>query len=234
MQVCQNSLTQTLLSQNVLAIYVLKSGLLLRHWKQKETDMKETLTPTTGELLDIVDMYGEPTGEVLDKQTIHNQGLPHRDVHVWLTNGREILQQQRRHDKSIMPGEWDISVGGHVGTGESYKRAAVRETGEELGLWLPEDKFIRIGRMATQLEFPGWNCAHNIIGDNFVVVEPDLILDDLKLQTSEVADARWYTLDQLEEDLLCPETANRHAPQPIALYALGLAGMRGASVTFAS
>ncbi|HSX33755.1 MAG TPA: NUDIX domain-containing protein [Candidatus Saccharimonadales bacterium] len=189
--------------------------------------MKEHITsPASGELLDIVDEQGEPTGQTAEKHIVHALGLRHRDVHVWITNGREVLQQQRTWDKTIMPGAWDISVGGHVAAGESYLEAAVRETGEELGLWLPPERFIQIGRLATQLEFPGWQAAHNIVGDNFVVVEPTLSLDSLRLQAEEVLGARWYGIDQLEADLARPDTAARHAPQPAALYALGIAGLR--------
>lgn len=187
-------------------------------------------TPRSGELLDVVDEHGYPMGRIEDKKTIHEQGLRHRDVHVWVTNGRDMLQQQRTWDKSIMPGDWDISVGGHVGAGESYLDAAVRETGEELGLVLPSERFIRIGIVATQLEFPGWKAAHNIVGDNFVVVEPDLQIEDLQLQEEEVLGARWYPIDQLEADLANPETAGLHAPQPDVLYALGIAGMRGLAI----
>jgi isopentenyl-diphosphate delta-isomerase len=191
--------------------------------------MSEQLqTPKSVELLDIVNEYGEATGQALDKKTIHDQGLRHRDAHVWITNGRDLLQQQRAWDKSIMPGAWDISVGGHVGTGESYFDSAVRETSEELGLTLPRERFVNIGRVATQLLFPGWKRAHNIVGDNFVVVERDLSIADLQLQEEEVLGARWYPIDQLEADLALPETAQLHAPQPKMLYALGIAGMRGA------
>ncbi|HET8671674.1 MAG TPA: NUDIX domain-containing protein [Candidatus Saccharimonadales bacterium] len=185
--------------------------------------------PSTRELLDVVDIYGKPTGEVQDKKTIHGQGLRHRDAHVWVTNGHDLLQQQRRWDKSIMPGEWDISVGGHVGAGETYLAAAIRETSEELGITFPAERFIRIGRIATGLHFPGWGHPHNIVGDNFVVLEPDLDIHDLWLQEEEVISVRWYPIDQLEDDLAHPESARLHAPQPEALYALGIAGMRGAS-----
>src|SRR5581483_6948850 len=116
--------------------------------------MSEYITSPTGdELLDIVNEYGEPTGQVVDKRTIHAQGLRHRDVHVWVTNGHDLLQQQRRSDKSIMPNAWDISVGGHVSAGESYLDAAVRETREELGLALAPERLKRIGLVASQLKF---------------------------------------------------------------------------------
>jgi isopentenyldiphosphate isomerase len=190
--------------------------------------MNEQVTRTSGELLDEVDAQGNPTGNVFGKQIIHARGLRHRDVHVWVTNGSDVLQQQRTWDKSIMPGAWDISVGGHVGAGESYLDAAVRETREELGLPLPAERLKRIGLVATSLQFAGWERPHTVAGDNFVVYEPGLQIADLTLQAEEVLDARWYPIDRLEQDLADPITAERHAPQPAVLYALGIAGMRGA------
>ena len=57
--------------------------------------MSEIFTPhavdTSGELLDVVDELGQPTGQILDKKTIHAEGVRHRDVHVWITNGVDIL-----------------------------------------------------------------------------------------------------------------------------------------------
>ena len=188
---------------------------------------EQNTTSVSGELLDIVNEYGEPTGQVLDKRTVHAQGLRHRDVHVWVTNGHYALQQQRNSDKSIMPDTWDISVGGHVSAGESYLDAAVRETREELGLVLAPERLKHIGMVATQLTFPGWEHPHNIVGDNFVIYEPGLSLDNLQLQEDEVQDVRWYAIDRLEKDLMSNESAQLHAPQPATLYALGIAGMRG-------
>ena len=179
------------------------------------------------EALDIVDACGEPTGQIFDKQTVHEQGLRHRDVHVWITNGRDLLQQQRHQDKSIMPGAWDISVGGHVGAGESYVDAAIRESREELGLTISRGRLVRLGRVATQLMLPGWKQAHNIVGDNFAVLVPDLALHELQPQEEEIQDLRWYPIAGLAADLCQPETALRHAPQPPVLYALGIAGLRG-------
>ncbi len=183
------------------------------------------------ELLDIVDPHGEPTGEQRDKDEIHRLGLPHRDVHVWITDGQHLLQQQRAWDKTIMPGEWDVSVGGHVAAGEDYLDAAVRETEEELGLRFPLEQFRPAGRLALDVVMqPGpdqW--AHRTVGDNFVVVERNLSLEGLRLQASEVIGARLYPIDQLEADLVDPQTAKRHASQPAELWQLGIAAMRRAT-----
>ena len=182
------------------------------------------------ELLDIVDMQGNPTGEPVDKATIHSEGRWHRDVHVWVTNGTDVLQQQRTWDKSIMPGQWDISIGGHVAAGESYLDAAVRETAEEIGLERDKASFIRAaaGVLAVDMAMSPTGWRHRVIGDNFVLVERDLTLEDLTLQTEEVIGARWYPIDQLEEDLLDHETKGKHAEQPFALWALGITAMRHA------
>ncbi|HSX31357.1 MAG TPA: NUDIX domain-containing protein [Candidatus Saccharimonadales bacterium] len=183
------------------------------------------------ELVDVVTFpEGEPTGTRVTKAGAHAQGLPHRDVHVWLTDGERFLEQQRRWDKKIMPGDWDITVGEHVMAGESYLDAAVRGLSEELGLRRPADRFLRAGIVAAELIMqpgPGqW--THRTVGDNFVVIERDLAIADLALQESEVLGARWYDIDRLEADLAHPDTAQRHAPQPMALWQLGIAAMRQA------
>jgi isopentenyl-diphosphate delta-isomerase len=182
----------------------------------------------SGELLDVVDEFGRPTGEVLPKKTIHAQGLRHRDVHVWITNGRDLLQQQRRHDKAIMPGQWDISIGEHVDHGETYRDGAMRGTSEELGLVRPPERFVQIGMFTSQLAIPGWKEAHNVVGDNFVLLEPDLQIADLTPQAEEVEGLRWMPIDQLEADLASPAyiPGEQHAEQPPALYALGINGLR--------
>jgi isopentenyldiphosphate isomerase len=186
------------------------------------------VTSSRHELLDIVDLSGNPTGEQLAKSEIHDRGLWHRDVHVWVTDGTHMLQQQRSLDKKIMPGAWDVSVGGHVGAGETYLDAAIRETEEELGLDLPAERFIPAGILAVEMEMESGSWIHRTVGDNFVVVERDLTIDQLQLQQSEVISARLYPIDDLEADLSNPDTVNRHAPQPPELWALGIAAMRNA------
>ena len=73
------------------------------------------------------------------------------------------------------------------------------------------------------------NCLAELKKNNqitHVAYEPGLSLDDLRLQESEVQGARWYPIEQLEQDLMSDNSATLHAPQPAALYALGIAGMR--------
>jgi hypothetical protein len=46
------------------------------------------------ELLEVMHPSGEPTGKVLDKTIVHDGGLWHRDTHVWISDGENLLQQQ--------------------------------------------------------------------------------------------------------------------------------------------
>ena len=58
-------------------------------------------------------------------------------VHVCIFNSKgEMLIQQRKADKKLWPKCWDVSVGGHVISGENSAQAAERETFEELGIKL--------------------------------------------------------------------------------------------------
>ncbi len=183
----------------------------------------------SGEALDVVHCpSGAPTGWAFDKIWVHAHGLWHRDVHVWVTNGTALLQQQRHKDKAIMPGQWDISVGGHVAAGESYVDAAVRETAEELGIEVTPDRLVPMGKLALDVLLGEGNNAwqHRTVGDNYVLHLHGLSLADITPQPSEVTAVRWCDITQLEADLASPATATRHAAQPMELWALGIAGMR--------
>jgi isopentenyldiphosphate isomerase len=75
-------------------------------------------------------------GPVARRQVHGNPGLIHRAAHVLVLHPEtgHLLLQKRSPGKDTHPGQWDTSVGGHVGFGQSYEEAALRETEEELGL----------------------------------------------------------------------------------------------------
>ena len=98
------------------------------------------------ELVDILDEQGNPTGQSCLKSEAHQKGLLHPTVHVWLyTKDGRILIQQRGRDKDTHPLLWDVSVAGHVSSGESLEAAALREVWEEVGLEVSEEELEPIG-----------------------------------------------------------------------------------------
>ena len=80
----------------------------------------------------------EVLGPVARRAVHGNPALIHRSVHVLVLHpdGDGLLLQKRSALKDMHPGQWDTSVGGHVGYGQSYADAALRESEEELGLRL--------------------------------------------------------------------------------------------------
>ena len=74
------------------------------------------------------------------RSVVHRRKLTHRAIHVFVFNAIGQLYLQRRSlTKDSAPGKWSSSCAGHVDSGEDYDTAALRELGEELGLFEPEE-----------------------------------------------------------------------------------------------
>ena len=76
------------------------------------------------EMLDIVDENGVPTGETVDREAAHRNGIRHRTSHVWILrkrNGKtQVLLQKRSLNKDSHPGCYDTSSAGHIPSGEVF------------------------------------------------------------------------------------------------------------------
>ena len=104
---------------------------------QVEQGSHFTLPPET-EMLTVYDealhpLYDAPRGQV------HALGLWHEVVHCWIASRDKeghisLWFQQRAFSKRDYPGQYDLAVGGHVGAGEDWREAMVREIREEIGL----------------------------------------------------------------------------------------------------
>ena len=89
------------------------------------------------ELIDVLDENGIFTGEVLSRDEVHRRGLWHRCIAVAIINEKnEILLQQRSANKEKNAGMWDISVAGHISSGQDALSAAAREINEEVSVLL--------------------------------------------------------------------------------------------------
>lgn len=95
------------------------------------------------ELFDVVNADGTPTGLVKRRADVHRDGDWHRAVHIWVygvdATGPFLLFNWRSLHKDTMPGRLDVTVGGHLGAGETVTDA-FREVDEEIGASLdPND-----------------------------------------------------------------------------------------------
>lgn len=178
------------------------------------------------EMVDVLDEFGNKTGEVLSKRELHKRELWHRGAHVWIYNSRgEVLLQLRAPDKEIYPNTWDISAAGHLSAGDTPVVAALRETEEELGLTLEQSELEFIGVTRTIQKIPGAGYVHRVFDWNYIV-RKELDAANLKLQVEELAEARWWPLDKFEADLHDPEKAEQFSPRPFYLYDMAITETR--------
>ena len=86
------------------------------------------------ELFDVVDAEDRVVGRAA-RADVHARGLRHRAVHAFVVDGRgRVYLHRRSRTKDTFPLRWTSSCAGHVGAGDDYDAAMVRELGEELGL----------------------------------------------------------------------------------------------------
>ena len=80
------------------------------------------------------------------KSKAHKNGWLHPTVHIWFyTEKGELLFQKRSKDKISFPNLWDVSVAGHMGSGEDEITSAIREVYEEIGLSIKDQDLSKIG-----------------------------------------------------------------------------------------
>ncbi len=95
------------------------------------------------ELVDVINEDGQIVATVT-RQELRRRRLPHRCVYVLLFNHRgELFIHLRTAQKDAYPSHWDVTIGGVLGAGESYRTGFERETREELGIEIQgEELFI--------------------------------------------------------------------------------------------
>lgn len=152
------------------------------------------------EIFDVVNENGEPTGETVDRETAHLEGIRHRTSHLWLLrkrNGKtEILLQKRAMTKSF-PGCYDISSAGHIPAGDDFRESAVRELKEELGLTAEESDLIYCGdRYIIWDDVFFGKPYHDRQYTRVFKLWVDADEDEFTLQEEEVDGIMWMDLEQ--------------------------------------
>lgn len=148
------------------------------------------------ELLDVVDEDNNLTGKVEDKDIIHEKGIWHREVAVWIMNTKgEILLQKRASTKKHHPNIWGLTAG-HVEAGEDVESAIKRETLEELGINI--DNFKKINIIKNGELHASCNQQNNHFGYHFFA-NVDYDINDYVIQKEELSEVKYISLEELEE-----------------------------------
>ncbi len=97
-------------------------------------------------ILDVID----DNDEIVDSKSrieIHELGLLHREIHVWMFDKDRNIFFQKRGLHATSAGLLDATVGGHVNQGEKYIDAAMREIEEESGIQAQMSDLVLINKL---------------------------------------------------------------------------------------
>lgn len=140
------------------------------------------------EIFDEVNERDEVIGQ-RPRSEIHRLKLNHRAIHVFVFNRQgQLFLQKRSELKDCFPGKWDSSASGHLDTGESYDACAVRELGEEIGLFVSEvpERLFKVDACPETGEEFAW--LYRCFSDG-----------PFSLQEEEVSDGGWYMPEEVDQ-----------------------------------
>lgn len=140
-----------------------------------------------------------------DKLAVHQQGLRHKAVSVFVTNGERLLIQRRALGKYHTPGLWANTCCTHPLWDEDAADCAVRRLRQELGIegLTPQYR----GRVEYRADVGGGLIEDEVVDVFWASAELSL---PVKPNPGEVMEARWIALGDLLEEIA--ETPDNFTP----------------------
>lgn len=132
----------------------------------------------------------------VEKLEVHQRGLRHKAVSVFVMRGREVLLQRRAMGKYHTPGLWANTCCTHPRWGETDLACAARRLHEELGI--SGLALQRSGGIEYRADVGGGLTEHEVVevfsaqAPAHLVPQPD---------PDEVMQTRWITLEALEAEV---------------------------------
>lgn len=148
------------------------------------------------EFLDVLGENGEKTGISKSYIEVHEKGLIHRAVHIWIISNNKVLIQKRNADRRFYPNYWDISAAGHVSSGETSLEAAKKEVKEELGINLIDADFRFIGEVRESFTNGKWI---NREYDDIYICKLNIDINDIKISHIEVEEVKFLSTNEFKD-----------------------------------
>ena len=149
------------------------------------------------EKFDVLDEKGQYTGKIESRNNCHRKGLWHKAVVVFIINSKkQVLLQKRSPSKKLWPNMWDVTVGGHVDSGEFGRQALIREAKEELGIEINDDD-IKYLVGSTSINNQG-----NIINKHYnecYLITKNIDISEIIVQQEEVSEVRYFSKGEVLE-----------------------------------
>lgn len=143
----------------------------------------------------LVDTQDQEIG-TLDKLTAHSgQGLLHRAISVFLTDGHDRVLMQKRHpEKLVWGGFWSNSCCTHPFVGESTIDCATRRVREELGLSVALTFHFKLKYQAS---FSKLHAEHELVS-----VYTGKVTSEPALDPQEISEMKWIHKEQLDREFV--------------------------------
>ena len=144
------------------------------------------------EILEYFDEENENLIGTEERDIVHQKGLWHREVAVWVVNNRnEILLQKRSALKKQYPNKYAICAG-HIDIGEQPIEAAIRELYEETGIKVIANELEMIGLFKNEQ-------SNNNHYKYTYLIKTNKEINDMTMQEEEVSELKYITIKELEE-----------------------------------
>lgn len=156
------------------------------------------------ELLDVVDQTDIVIGKK-PRSFFYEHGLSNfRVINCFLKNSRGQLWIPRRTaQKKLFPLHLDVSVGGHVQSGENYESAFIRELKEELNI----DEF------QISYQIVGYLTPHKNRVSAFMTVYEIVTDETPSFNQDDFIEAMWITPKSLRELIISGEPTKSDLPK---------------------
>ena len=141
------------------------------------------------ELLDVVDEFGNKTGQVLEREKVHDLNLLHFEIAVFVINNKkEILLQKRDSSKRFDPDKWGLCAG-HVESGEDIDEAAIREIEEEIGIKVS----LKDLHILEKMEVKKREKYSHITRYYYIICNKN----EFNIQKEELSMVKWFNIDKI-------------------------------------